>query len=253
MNYVIGDIHGCYEAYAALMDKLALTEEDEVYVLGDAVDRGPEPIRVLQDLMARESVTYLLGNHDVMMLQTLRPLMEKVTAQAVEQLPEDLVPAYQSWMYNGGGVTLEQFLALPREEQWDILDYLEQAPAYAAVEVGEKLFVLVHAGLDHFAPDKELEDYQFHDLVWVRPDYSRCYFPGERIVLVTGHTPTPLIRPDRRPLIYTGQGHAAIDCGCVFGGQLAAYCMETERACYTTQPRPVTPGDIAERQKNPIK
>ena len=49
---------------------------------------------------------------------------------------------------------------------------------------------------------------------------------------MTGHTPTLVIRPDQRPEIYQKNGHIAVDCGCVFGGQLAAYCVETEEVTY---------------------
>lgn len=35
------------------------------------------------------------------------------------------------------------------------------------------------------------------------------------IILVTGHTPTFLIREDGLPLIYEENGHIALDCGCV--------------------------------------
>lgn len=49
---------------------------------------------------------------------------------------------------------------------------------------------------------------------------------------MTGHTPTPLIRSDKKPLAYKENGHIAIDCGCVFGGKLAAYCIETGETTY---------------------
>lgn len=53
MRYVISDIHGCYEQYRLLLEKIRFSDNDELYVLGDAVDRGPEPIKVLQDMMRR--------------------------------------------------------------------------------------------------------------------------------------------------------------------------------------------------------
>lgn len=49
MRYIISDIHGCYDQYRALLKKIHFSDTDELYVLGDVVDRGPEPIKVLQD------------------------------------------------------------------------------------------------------------------------------------------------------------------------------------------------------------
>ena len=66
MQYVISDIHGCYREYLALLEKLRLSEYDHLYILGDAVDKGPAPIKVMQDLIHRKNVTYLLGNPDFM-------------------------------------------------------------------------------------------------------------------------------------------------------------------------------------------
>lgn len=43
-----------------------------------------------------------------------------------------------------------------------------------------------------------------------------------------------MIREDQRPLVYKDHGHIAIDCGCVFGGNLAAYCIETGHIAYVT-------------------
>ena len=53
MRYIMSDIHGCYEPYQALLDKIHFSDQDELYVLGDAMDRGPEPMKVIQDLMMR--------------------------------------------------------------------------------------------------------------------------------------------------------------------------------------------------------
>ena len=51
MRYIVADIHGCYQQYQMLLEKIQFSEKDELYVLGDVVDRGPEPIKVLQDMM----------------------------------------------------------------------------------------------------------------------------------------------------------------------------------------------------------
>ncbi len=74
MKYVISDIHGCYEEFMELLEKISFSEQDELFVLGDVLDRGPEPIKTMQEIMGRKNVTFLLGNHEYMfalMLQLL--------------------------------------------------------------------------------------------------------------------------------------------------------------------------------------
>ena len=232
MRYIVSDIHGCYAEYRALLEKIRFSGDDTLYVLGDAMDRGPEPIRVIRDLMDRPNVYYILGNHDDMMLQVMEVLAQDVQEKALTRLTPQFMEGYNHWLREGGAVTAEQFRKLSREERLDILDYLRDAPGYELAEEGDHLFVMVHGGLGNFHPDRELDDYSLPELIWERPDYTRQYFPGSRITLVTGHTPTPLIREDRQPLVYKAQGHLALDCGCVFGGALAAYCLETDQVTY---------------------
>ena len=38
----VSDIHGCLKTFDNLLDKLALTQLDELFILGDYVDRGPD-------------------------------------------------------------------------------------------------------------------------------------------------------------------------------------------------------------------
>ena len=86
MRYIISDIHGCYEEYMELLEKIHFGPRDELYVLGDAMDRGPEPVRVMQDLMMRENVTYMVGNHDYMAMLALRKLAVEITEETCQEL-----------------------------------------------------------------------------------------------------------------------------------------------------------------------
>ena len=114
---------------------------------------------------------------------------------------------------------------------------IRETKTYEVIEEKGKQLLLVHAGLRGFEEKKSLEDYAFPDFLFERIDYSRRYYQDYRKIIVTGHTPTPNIRADAQPLIYRGNGHIAIDCGCVFGGNLAAYCVETEEAVYVKSRR----------------
>ena len=232
MTYIISDIHGCYAEYLELLDMIGFSDDDELFVLGDAVDRGPEPIKVIQDLMRRPNVTYILGNHDDMMLEALKKLAVDITEVNLLDLTDDVFISYYHWLQEGGAVTAKQFQQLSHEERADILDYLESASPYEMIEHQDKLYILVHAGIQNFDPMKEMDEYHYTDFLWERMDYSRRYFPCDRIFLVTGHTPTVLINDNKTPLVYMGNGHIAIDCGCVFGGNLAAYCIETGSITY---------------------
>ena len=233
MRYIVSDIHGCYKEYRTLLEKIAFSDEDELYVLGDAMDRGAEPIKVIQDMMNRANVFYIIGNHDYMMLSALNKLMVEVTEENYDNhLDEDDVMTYLHWIQDGGEVTAERFSKLTNEEKMDILNYLKEASVYEILEEKEKTYLLVHAGLNHFSEEKELYEYELEDIIWHRTDYTKRYFQNPDVIVVTGHTPTPLIREDGQPLVYQENGHLALDCACVFGGRLAAYCVETGEVIY---------------------
>ena len=56
MIYVVSDLHGCYDKYKALLDRLNLTENDSLYILGDIVDRGDGGMAILLDLAKRKNI-----------------------------------------------------------------------------------------------------------------------------------------------------------------------------------------------------
>jgi serine/threonine protein phosphatase 1 len=231
MIYCVADIHGEYQRYLALLEKLKLRPEDTLYILGDVVDRGPEPMKVLLDMMERPNVVPLLGNHEYMAAVNLRFLTREVTQDNLKNLDVDAVQDLLAWRKEGGTPTIEAFQRLSPAQRQDVLDYLGEFELYEEVETNGKNYLLVHAGPRSYGLDQPLDDFDLHDLIWSRLDYSRPYFSDR--ILVTGHTPTRLISENPRPdYIYKGNGHIAIDCGAVYGAQLGAICLDTGEEFY---------------------
>lgn len=225
-TYCISDIHGMYDKYLELLRKLDLKSTDTLYVIGDMVDGGPNPMKVVLDIMGRPNVVALAGNHDAMACAFLAPL---VYGGREQDLTEEAMANILRWAADGGAPTLKEFRGLSITQRQEVVDWLGELPVYEEVEAGGKSFVLVHAGLgDSFDPARPLDDYSFEDYLMDRPDYGKVFFPDR--LLVTGHTPTRLIHG--KDAIYRANNHIAIDCGACFGGKLAAICLETGEEFY---------------------
>lgn len=230
MKYVVADIHGSYEEYVELMQKIKLTDEDRLYILGDAVDRGPEPMKVLLDLLTRRNVIYIIGNHDYLLLYFIRKLGLELACTS--NMSEDDILDFQAYLEDGGLVTIEAFMKLSLAEKQAVYDFLENANVYDEMITDNKRYILVHAGITNFKEEKTLDEYDVLDFICERADYSRRYFQDSNTYVITGHTPTMYINKDSSAKVYVGNGHIAIDCGCVYGGKLAAFCMETGEVIY---------------------
>ena len=72
-HYVMGDIHGEADRFHAMLKKIQFSEDDILILLGDVIDRGPDGIALLLEIMEMPNVIMLLGNHEYMMLQYLGP------------------------------------------------------------------------------------------------------------------------------------------------------------------------------------
>lgn len=229
MIYCISDIHGDHIRYTTMLKMINFTEDDTLYVLGDILDRGNEGMKILLDMMLRPNVYPILGNHEYMALQTLKWLSDEITEESLSQISSDKLQGINEWLNVGGMTTIDEFRKLSEDEKEMVLEYLEEFSLYEKVSVGGKDFVLVHAGIDNFVPDKDIEDYELHELIFNKPDYSKTYFKDK--YLVTGHTPTRFIHDEINGhcynTIYIGNNHIAIDCGCGYGGLLGAICLDT--------------------------
>ncbi|MDK2785515.1 MAG: serine/threonine protein phosphatase 1 [Thermotoga sp.] len=195
MTYAVGDIHGCFFALKALLEKLPLGKEDELVFLGDYVDRGPnskEVVEFLMELSRHHRCIFLRGNHEEMLLNCVK-----------NHSGCDL------WYFNGARSTVESFGGIDEIRKY--LDFFESTVYY--YEKGN--FVFVHGGVK---PGIPLEEQDPFDLVWIREEfiYSENPLPGKTVVF--GHT--PLEKP------YVSSDKIGIDTGCVYGGKLTAFRVE---------------------------
>lgn len=232
MHYVISDIHGMYDQYIELLNLIDFNNNDILYVLGDVCDRGKRPIKVLQDMMYRDNVYPIVGNHDFTTLLMLKMLTQEITDDSIKSFEDNnYLEMMKIWLEDGGETTLKEFIQLDYDSRNSIIEYLGEFSLYEQITVNNRKFVLVHAGLNNFDISRSLDDYSLEEVIFERADYTKKYFTDK--YLVTGHTPTQLIKEnDNKGYVYQKYNHIAIDCGCVYGGRLAAICLETLEIYY---------------------
>lgn len=69
-TYAIGDLQGCYDEFMALRRAVDFDpQHDKLWLTGDLVNRGPNSLAVVREVMALGSaVITVLGNHDLHLL-----------------------------------------------------------------------------------------------------------------------------------------------------------------------------------------
>ena len=129
-------MHGQYELFQKGIKTIGFTEEDFLYILGDVIDRGPDGIRLLRYIQKQQNMDMLLGNHEVMMLNS------------VDQQGGPLCTGRETsiWLdYNGGWETLKDYLDLSLLSRKRLLGWLRNRFVLKTVEVGDKVFCLSHS------------------------------------------------------------------------------------------------------------
>lgn len=68
-NYIIGDVHGCYDSLLALLELIRFDEQrDKLIFVGDLVGKGPKSKQVVEFVVNNDFAHYVLGNHDLFAL-----------------------------------------------------------------------------------------------------------------------------------------------------------------------------------------
>ena len=53
MIYVLSDLHGMYDKFIQMLELIQFSSSDQLYILGDVVDRGKNSIKCLQYIMSQ--------------------------------------------------------------------------------------------------------------------------------------------------------------------------------------------------------
>ena len=217
-EYVCSDLHGQYEVYKDIIDKIG--ENDKLYILGDVIDRGPDGMKILQDIAKRQEngqVEFFVGNHEYMMIQALflgNSEVEKIwTSES-----------------NGGKKTKEEFEKLPDQEKNKIRNLLLNSLVYKEINADHEKLYLVHAkAIQNTNKKKEsVKDFletgrqkELEMAVWTRKGDQKTDQSGEvwkdeeigknNVYSIIGHTPT-------NGMIEISKGYVNIDCGASYFG-----------------------------------
>lgn len=229
MIYVMSDIHGHYDKYLNVLNNINLQDNDTLYVLGDVVDKGKYGCKILLDMMKHNNIIPLLGNHDDMAKTFLSKLLDKNIK--INEFDTSFKRNMIEWVRYEGKNTFNEFKKLSLDDKLNVLRYLEKFKLYAEINVNNKDYILVHAGLDNFKKTKKLKDYKVNEIIWAETDYDKIYFKDK--ILITGHTPVSAILFDKNAdKIYKKNNHIAIDCGCGYGKNLGVLCLNTMEEIY---------------------
>jgi serine/threonine protein phosphatase 1 len=202
----IGDIHGCHLEFAELLERLELTKDDRLILLGDLINRGPDSCKVI-DLARQNRAIALLGNHELRMINYRK---EKT---AVADISRD--------------TDADTFQKM-RSEDWAYLD------AMLLTYYDEELnTVFVHGGFMPNEPWQRQPASVITRIQSINKDGRPCkradapdappwadLWNGPPFV-VYGHTP--------RPEVYRLKWSVGIDTACCMGGALTAFILPEKR------------------------
>lgn len=96
MIYCMADLHGERNLFVRMLEHIQFSDTDQLYILGDVIDRGTGGVDILEQIMAAPNMTMLLGNHEQMCLSTLGP--------------DNAFGARDLWRQNGGMTTYLELL-----------------------------------------------------------------------------------------------------------------------------------------------
>lgn len=142
MIYTVSDIHGNYDKYKKMLETINFAPEDTLHVLGDVIDRGGDGFKIMLDMAKRPNVVNLLGNHEAMSMKDLPGILRTIGTDGVG-MNEEEEQAMELWFWNGGELSLADFLWLDNEQEKIVWEYMKSMPLYKELEVNGRKFILL--------------------------------------------------------------------------------------------------------------
>lgn len=214
-RYAIPDIHGCAHTFYALLEKIGLSRQDELYLLGDYINKGPRTKTLLDHLIDLEASGYqlhlLTGNHEQGLLDAYF---------AGDSAVRDRFLKYGGW---------ETLISFSPSATWDWLP--EYLPWFEKLHWHLELddYILVHGGLNFALADPLSDLRALLTLRDWRHTANKTWLAGKRVL--HGHNPFPLAEIRNQIADLDNIPVAGLDAGCVYDRpgmhQLCALDMDT--------------------------
>ena len=216
MTYVISDINGNYQKFKELMDNVLINDSDTLYILGDTVDFGDEPMELIEDISMRSNVYAVAGARDYLAARMLYGFDKMLKGGGTPDA--SYISEMTEWVANGGQTTLDGFRALDADAREGVLDYLTEMTLYEEANVKGTTYILMSRGIANYDADTDLEDYEPEDFF---ADDAEAPQIEDAIVVVGGEvTKSGKIEKDGNVI--------RINCG----AQLACLCLENGKEFY---------------------
>lgn len=180
--YASSDWHGSAEPAKKLLSYLK--DDDILYYLGDAIDRGDDGIELLNLLIKDPRVIFLRGNHEEFMQKSILEKLDDINL---------ITTTFYLWVCNNGGnKTWSDIELLNKEELLKYVMQIKHMPLSAEYESpkGHKV-ILEHAGFTPGVSDK------FHDPLWDRDHFYEKWSKDAKFkntYVIHGHTPVQYLQ-----------------------------------------------------------
>ena len=161
MTYVVSDICGNYQKFKELMDNVLIGDSDTLYILGNTVDFGDEPMELIEDISMRSNVYAVAGARDYLAARMLYGFDKMLKGGTTPDA--DYIAEMTAWVAEGGQPTLDGFRALDADAREGVLDYLSEMTLYEEATVKGKTYILMSRGIANYDADTDLEDYEPED------------------------------------------------------------------------------------------
>lgn len=254
-TWAIGDLQGCDEALQRLLVEIGFRPtRDRLLFCGDLINRGPDSLAVLRRVKALgDSAESVLGNHDLHCLAIFHGKSQTKRKDTLDELlaasdgPELMDWLLQRPLLLQDGDHLVAHAGIP--PSWDRACALQAATACAGAmrasprDFFSRMYGNEPARWELACSDVDRHRYTINGLTRMRychPDGSLDF--AEKLGPEQSKLTPWFALPERKPLTETvifghwstlGQVHwpafrvIGLDTGCVWGGPLTAYCLET--------------------------
>jgi serine/threonine protein phosphatase 1 len=215
-TFVMGDIHGHYQAFKQCLERCSFNIEYDLLIqLGDVSDRHPETALVVEALLKITNLIAIRGNHDEWTRKWL----------ATDEMATE-------WVTNGGKATIESYSKSRNEIDIDShKNFFELTQQNYFIDDENRIFV--HGGFTH--PNGPEYDLVKSHCLWDRSLWNDVII-GKKLnrkptitngfkEIFIGHTPTLYLHQDQPMNAFNVWN---LDTGIAFNGRLSIMDIETK-------------------------